>query len=65
MDWLPAGLYSLQRTGSLLGITDIYNCNGGPKMKLLIMLTIAGVVMSIWCPTGLADRLYTCSDKKG
>ena len=34
-------------------------------MKPLIMLTIAGVVMSIWCTTGHADRLYTWEDDKG
>ena len=34
-------------------------------MKPLIMLTIAGVVMSIWCSIGHADRLYTWEDDKG
>ena len=34
-------------------------------MKLLIMLTIAGVVMSIWCPTGHAGRIYTWEDDNG
>jgi len=34
-------------------------------MKPLIMLTIAGVVMSIWCPAGHADRLYTWEDDNG
>jgi len=34
-------------------------------MKPLIMLTIAGVVMSIWCATGQADRLYTWEDDNG
>ena len=29
------------------------------------MLTIAGVVMSIWCTIGHADRLYTWEDDKG
>jgi len=34
-------------------------------MKPLIMLTIAGVVMSFWCPVGQADRLYTWEDDNG
>jgi hypothetical protein len=34
-------------------------------MKPLIMLTIAGVVMSFWCPAGHADRLYTWEDDNG
>ena len=34
-------------------------------MKPLIMLTVAGVVMSILCPAGHADRLYTWEDDKG
>ncbi len=34
-------------------------------MKPLIMLTIAGVVMSTWCLAGHADRLYTWQDDKG
>jgi len=34
-------------------------------MKPLIMLTIAGVVMSFWCPAGQADRLYTWEDDNG
>jgi hypothetical protein len=34
-------------------------------MKSLIMLTIAGVVMSFWCPVGHADRLYTWEDDNG
>jgi hypothetical protein len=29
------------------------------------MLTVAGVVMSILCPAGYADRLYTWQDDKG
>jgi hypothetical protein len=34
-------------------------------MKLSIMLTIAGAVISIWYPTGYADRLYTWEDDNG
>jgi hypothetical protein len=34
-------------------------------MKFSIMLAIAGVVISIWCSTGYADRLYTWEDDKG
>ena len=34
-------------------------------MKPLIMLTTAAVVMSILCPAGHADRLYTWEDDKG
>jgi hypothetical protein len=34
-------------------------------MKFSIMLAIAGVVISIWCSTGYADRLYTWQDDKG
>ena len=34
-------------------------------MKSLMMLTIAGVVMSFWCPVGHADRLYTWEDDSG
>jgi Domain of unknown function (DUF4124) len=34
-------------------------------MKPLTMLTIVGVVMSIWCTIGHADRLYTWEDDKG
>ena len=34
-------------------------------MKLSIMLVIAGVVISIWCSMGYADRLYTWEDDKG
>nr|NIS51804.1 DUF4124 domain-containing protein [Phycisphaerae bacterium] len=34
-------------------------------MKPLIMLTIAGVILSIWCSTAHADRLYTWEDDKG
>ena len=34
-------------------------------MKLLIKLTIAALVISIWCPTGHADRLYTWEDDNG
>ena len=34
-------------------------------MKSLIMLIIAGVVMSFWCPVGHADRLYTWEDDNG
>ncbi len=34
-------------------------------MKSLIMLTIAGVVMSFWCPVGHADRLYTWEEDSG
>ena len=29
------------------------------------MLTIVGAVISIWCPTGHADRLYTWEDDNG
>ena len=39
--------------------------NGESKMKPLIMLTTAAVVMSILCPAGHADRLYTWEDDKG
>jgi hypothetical protein len=42
---------------------DTYN--GESNMKPLAMLTIAGVILSIWCPTGHADRLYTWEDDKG
>jgi len=34
-------------------------------MKPLIMLTIAGVILSIWCSIAHADRLYTWEDDKG
>jgi hypothetical protein len=34
-------------------------------MKLSTILTIAGVVISIWCSMGYADRLYTWEDDKG
>jgi hypothetical protein len=34
-------------------------------MKLSIILTIVGAVISIWCPTAHADRLYTWEDDKG
>ena len=34
-------------------------------MKFSIMLTIVGAVISIWCPTGHADRLYTWEDDNG
>lgn len=34
-------------------------------MKTLLMLTIAGMVISVWCSTGHADRLYTWEDDKG
>lgn len=34
-------------------------------MKPLIMLTIAGVVMSFWCLAGHTDRLYTWEDDNG
>jgi hypothetical protein len=34
-------------------------------MKFSIMLAIAGVVISIWCSMGHADRLYTWEDDKG
>jgi len=34
-------------------------------MKLSIILAIAGVVISIWCSMGYADRLYTWEDDKG
>ena len=34
-------------------------------MKPLIKLTIAGLVMSFWCPVGYADRLYTWEDNNG
>jgi len=34
-------------------------------MKLPIILAIAGVVISIWCSMGYADRLYTWEDDKG
>jgi len=34
-------------------------------MKPLIMLTIASVILSIWCSTAHADRIYTWEDDKG
>lgn len=34
-------------------------------MKSLITLTIAGVILSIWCSTAHTDRLYTWEDDKG
>ena len=34
-------------------------------MKLAIMLAIVSAVISIWCPTGHADRLYTWEDDNG
>ena len=34
-------------------------------MNPLKILTIAGVILFIWCPTGHADRLYTWEDDKG
>ena len=34
-------------------------------MKLSIMLTIIGSVISIWCLIGHADRLYTWEDDNG
>ena len=34
-------------------------------MKTLIMLTVAGLVISYWCPAGHADRLYTWEDDNG
>jgi hypothetical protein len=34
-------------------------------MKTLLMLTIAGLVISVWCSTGHTDRLYTWEDNKG
>lgn len=34
-------------------------------MKFLIMLTIVGAVISVWCPIGYADRLYTWEDDNG
>ena len=34
-------------------------------MKFSIMLAVVGVVISIWCSIGYADRLYTWEDDKG
>jgi hypothetical protein len=34
-------------------------------MKTLLTLTIAGLVISVWCSTGHTDRLYTWEDDKG
>ena len=34
-------------------------------MKFSIMLAVLGVVISIWCSIGYADRLYTWEDDKG
>jgi hypothetical protein len=61
--WLIAlGLYS---SSSPKSQTPIYFRNGEYKMKFSIMLTIVGAVISIWCPTGHADRLYTWEDDNG
>jgi len=38
---------------------------GEHKMKLAIMMSIAGVVIFNWCSMGFADRLYTWEDDKG
>ncbi|GAG10785.1 unnamed protein product, partial [marine sediment metagenome] len=59
------GQNSLAAADTLQDLTDKHYCNGESKMKLLIMLTIAGVVMSIWCPTGHAGRIYTWEDDNG
>lgn len=34
-------------------------------MKFSMMLAVVGVVISIWCSIGYADRLYTWEDDKG
>jgi hypothetical protein len=34
-------------------------------MKFSIILAVVGVVISIWCSIGYADRLYTWEDDKG
>ena len=34
-------------------------------MKFSMMLAVVGVVISIWCAMGYADRLYTWEDDKG
>jgi hypothetical protein len=47
------------------GPADEYFRNGESKMNPLKMLTIAGVILFIWCSTAHADRLYTWEDDKG
>ena len=32
---------------------------------MLLMLTIAGLLISVWCSTGHTDRLYRWEDDKG
>jgi hypothetical protein len=54
-----------KRRVTIKGSADEYFRNGGYKMKLAIMLAIVGAVISIWCPTGHAGRLYTWEDDNG
>ncbi|MGD2022853.1 MAG: DUF4124 domain-containing protein [Desulfobacterales bacterium] len=54
-----------QRPFFYQGPADKYFRNGESKMKPLIMLTIVGVILSIWCSTAHADKLYTWEDDKG
>ena len=54
-----------QRPFFYQGPADEYFRNGESKMKPLIILTIVGVILSIWCSTAHADRLYTWEDDKG